>query len=468
MKRRDFFKNGALATAGLGMLGACSQVSNSKNSSSKKAKNIIFCVSDGMSTGTLTMADSLKHKKFGNSSNWLNLYRENRVSRSLMDMASASSIVTDSAAASSSWGGGHRIPNGGINIGRNKEKHYPIWPKFMKAGKKAGVVTSVPVTHATPAGFCVNSASRNDQEGIAEKYADLELDVILGGGQKYFDPNLRSDQKDMYRVFKSKGYQIATSKSEMNSAKDKKILGVFDEDALAYRLDRINDKTLSKNTPSLAEMSQKAIDVLSTNESGFVLQIEGGKVDWAAHANDAGAMLYDQIDFDEAVKTAIDFAEKDGETLVIITTDHGNANPGILYGKNADENFDRLQHFKQSNDWILQGIDSSYKVEQVRERIEFANTVAPSKDDAKQILDYYNNLEKQETGVYNYRKLPFSLLADIQREYHSVGWISMNHSGDFVELAMFGPGSENLPGFIKNTDLHYFMLAAAAVEDPAK
>ena len=467
MNRRKFFKNGALATAGLGVLGACStsHQSVSRSDFNKKAKNIIFLVSDGMSQGTLAIADTLKKRMYGKSSVWMDLYRNNKVTRALMDMASESSIVTDSAAASSSWGGGHRIPNGGINVGRGGIKHKPIWQKFMNAGKKAGVVTTVPVTHATPAGFCVNSSSRNDQNGIAEKYIDIGLSVMLGGGQKFFDPNLRKDNKDIYKAFKNKKYTVVTSRDEMLSSRNNKLLGVFDNAGLAYTLDRNNDNQIAKQTPTLAEMTQKAIDVLQSYSEGFVLQVEGGKVDWAAHANDAGALAYDQIAFDDAIKVAMQFAEKNEETLVIITTDHGNANPGIMYGKNVNENFDRLQKFKCTNDWILQEITKDYSVSQVRERIEYANNFAISKAEAQSILNYYANLEKPEEGLYNYKKLPFSLLSKIQQEYHSVGWISTNHSGDFVELAMYGPQNNHLKPFIKNTELHNFMLKAAEVDD---
>lgn len=467
MNRRKFFKNGALATAGVGMLGACSSTSQIAANSdfNRKAKNIIFLVSDGMSQGTLTIADTLKQRMYGKPSVWTDLYRNNKVTRALMDMASESSIVTDSAAASSSWGGGHRIPNGGLNVGRGGVEHKPLWQKFMQAGKKAGVVTTVPVTHATPAGFCVNSSSRNDQNGIAEKYVDLGLSVMLGGGQKFFDPNLRKDNKDLYQAFKNQNYTVATSRDEMLNSANNKILGVFDKGGLAYTLDRNNDNEIAKQTPTLAEMTHKAIDVMKNSPEGFVLQVEGGKVDWAAHANDAGALAFDQMAFDDAIEVAMEFAEADEETLVIITTDHGNANPGIMYGKNVNENFDRLQSFTHTNDWILQEITKNYSVEQVRERIEFANNYAISRSEAKSILNYYTDLEKPEEGLYNYKKLPFSLLTKIQQEYHSVGWIGTNHSGDFVELAMYGTQSNQLKPFVKNTELHNFMLKAAEVDD---
>lgn len=138
-------------------------------------------VSDGMSLGTLSMADLYSRNILGKGSHWLNLYHEKKVSRALMDTASASSIVTDSAAASSAFGGGIRVKNGVLNMGANGEKHIPIWQKFKKVGKKVGCVTTVTATHATPAGFCVNSAKRNAEPQIAEMYADLGIDVLMGG-----------------------------------------------------------------------------------------------------------------------------------------------------------------------------------------------------------------------------------------------------------------------------------------------
>ncbi|MBL4939824.1 MAG: alkaline phosphatase, partial [Lutibacter sp.] len=164
MDRRKFFKNGSLFALGTSLLNPFDLGANPIDfdtlKNNKIAKNIIIIISDGMSIGTLTMADLYLSRKTGTGSNWLQLYKDHKITRGLMDMASANSIVTDSAAASSSWGGGVRINNGGLNMGVNGEKHLPIWQKFKKAGKMAGCVTTVPITHATPAGFCINSKSR--------------------------------------------------------------------------------------------------------------------------------------------------------------------------------------------------------------------------------------------------------------------------------------------------------------------
>lgn len=467
MKRRELLKGGSLALGGL-LLTPFSAKANifKEEFAGKKAKNIIFMVSDGMSSGTLHMADLYSRRKLGRPSHWISLYEENLVQRGVMDMASASSIVTDSAAASSSWGGGQRVNNGSLNIGANGQEHLPILQKFKKAGKKVGFVTTVPVTHATPAGFSVYTKSRNSQEEIASMYSDLGFDVMMGGGHQYFDAAQRKDKKDLYSVFRNKGYSVARNKAEMNTApQNKPLLATFDEDGLPYSTDHLSSSFMKGNIPTLAEMTSKAISQMKDHKNGFVMQVEAGKVDWAAHGNDISGLLYDQLAFDDAVKAAVDFAKKDGNTLVVITTDHGNANPGLIYGKKVNDNFDRVQQFSQTNEWILQGINSTDRISTIKNRIAQANAgISITEDQAKEIQSYYAKA-KMEDGVYNPRHLPFKLLSQIQQEHTSVGWISMDHSADYTELAMFGPGSEKMKSFMKNTDMHTFLLKAAEVEN---
>ncbi|MDQ0781844.1 alkaline phosphatase [Chryseobacterium sp. W4I1] len=465
MDRRKFLKGSALLS-GLFTINPVDLLANPIKEVPDlkgRAKNIIFMISDGMSSGTLAMANLYSQNILGKNGNWMNLYQQNKVSRALMDTASASSIVTDSAAASSSFGGGVRVKNGVLNVGANGEKYVPIWQKFKKAGKKTGCVTTVTITHATPAGFCVNSDSRNAENEIAEMYAEIGFDVMMGGGDEFFNPLKREDKKDIYGLYKQKGYQVFKKKSDLkNVEKGKKILGVFNSGALPYSIDKAHIPELQA-TPSLAEMAQTAIDQMKDHKEGFVLQIEGGKVDWAAHANDIAALIHDQLAFDEAIKTVMDFAEKDQNTLVIITTDHGNANPGTIYGADASKNFNSISNYQYTNEYILNTIHPDFNLQQMKDWIYETNKIRLADDEAKHLLSFYSGLEKQETGIYNYKKLPFKAYSDIQRKYNSVGWISMDHSGDYVEAAVYGPGKELLPPFIKNTDLHYLMLKAAQI-----
>ena len=378
-----------------------------------------------------------------------------------MDTASASSLVTDSAAASSSWGGGVRVKNGHLNTGPSGEEYKPILQKFKAAGKAVGCVTTVPITHATPAGFCVNSKSRGDMSEIADKYLPLHFDIMIGGGSEFFNGAKRADGKDLLKSFREGGYQVAETKLQMVTQSNKPLLGIFSEGGLPYTLDLNHDNVLKETIPSLAEMTIHAIELMQKNSKGFVLQVEGGKVDWAAHANDVGALLYDQIAFDEAITVAIDFAEKNKDTLVIITTDHGNSNPGILYGKDADNNFDKIQNFKHTNDWVLNGITKNDSPSKVVDRINFAQGITLKKEEAEILLAWYQSLN--EEGVYNPYKLPFQKLAEIQRSYLSIGWAGADHTADFVEVCTYGPGKELLNPAIKNTDLHQLMLQATGL-----
>ncbi|WP_282456433.1 alkaline phosphatase [Chitinophaga sedimenti] len=247
--RRKVFRNGGLglfAAPFLGPLGAMAAATGEKKKAKGgSAKNIIFMVSDGMSTGTLNMADMLLQRKEGRRTNWLSLYETGQGTRALMDTASASSLVTDSAAASSSWGGGVRVPNGSINVGANGQAYQPILQKFKAAGKSVGCVTTVPITHATPAGFCVNSRSRGDQEEIAVQYTELKFDVMMGGGNEFFDAAKRKDKRDVYADFVSAGYEVVktgTAMEQVSASSQKPLLAVFSDNGLPYTPDANNDK----------------------------------------------------------------------------------------------------------------------------------------------------------------------------------------------------------------------------------
>jgi alkaline phosphatase len=379
-----------------------------------------------------------------------------------MNTSSSDSLVSDSAAASSAWGGGIRVKNGSLNVNADGSSNIPILQKFKKAGKSVGCVTTVPITHATPAGFCVSTQSRGSQEEIASMYLPLRFDVMMGGGFEFFSGIKRKDGKDLFEEFRNQDYQVALTKEEMDKVfPGKPVLGVFYEDGLPYSLDHQSDSTLLEKVPTLASMTKKAINLMSNNPNGFVLQIEGGKVDWAAHANDASALLYDQIAFDEAIHLVMEFAEKDKDTMVIITTDHGNANPGLIKSLNVDGKFDTLLNCRHTNDWVLYGINKDFTSKQVMERIREAQNIVLTETEAKSILDEYTF--QNDGGIYNAYKLPFRKLAQIQQNHTSIGWSGMDHSADYVELAMFGPGSKALNPYIINTDLHYMMLEAAGL-----
>ena len=459
MKRRDFIQKAGLLSA-IPIVGASFTAIENKTSSVRKAKNIIFMVADGMSTGTLTIAHLFQQNVYHKNSTWIDLYLQNKVTRGIMETSSANSMVTDSAAASSAWGGGIKVKNNSLNVGPNGERPTPIWPQFQKAGKSVGCITTVPITHATPAGFLVNNPTRKDQEKIADLYLEQGFDLLLGGGKQYFDPMKRSDKKDLIAQYQKNGYSIITEKDALAANTNKKILGLFADDALPYAIDRKHQKH-HQNCPSLTEMSKFALEKLSKNPNGFVLQIEAGKVDWAAHGNDLPGLIFDQIEFDHCIEKVVEFAEKDGETLVIITTDHGNSNPGLLYGKKSDEKFLALKDYKSSNAEVLVSISKDTSVEQIIALFKAQQNWDCPQELANDLLNSYTDLTEEDLS--NYRNLPFFELSAHQEKLHHVGWIGNEHSADFVELCAMGPGAELIQPFQQNTELHNLMLKAGGI-----
>ena len=468
--RRTFLRTGAASAALLGSGIWTTDILNSAPIAEKAkgdARNVIFLVSDGMSSGTLALADLMLRRRDGKTSNWIKLYDRPGIRRGLMDMASLDSIVTDSAAASSSWGCGYRINNGGVNWGPNDEEYTPVLKYFKDAGKGTGLVTTTTITHATPSGFGANVPQRGMEEKIAEQYLQRQYDVLLGGGNRFYSQELRSDGRDLYADYKNAEYHVVRKKQDLfNVPKDdKRLLGVFYDSHVPYTLDHINTKEYRETIPTLAEMTQIALNRLSHNRNGFIMQIEGGRVDHAAHGNDVGGLIYDQIAFDDAIGVVVEFAEEHPDTLVIITTDHGNANPGLNGQgpgyRDSNRNFDRIQEFKHTNNWILGGLSEESTTNEIRERVEEATGIYITGKEAVTLQDSYRG--KYE-AVYSMMNRPWVVMGQILANYTSVNWIGTAHTADYVELAAFGPGSEAIKPFTKNTELFDVMTEAAGVE----
>ncbi len=470
VNRRNFLKASAASAFlfGAGAKTAHAETGALANPSQGGARNIIFLVSDGMSMGTLTAAEHMLQRKEGRESHWGKLYRERsgEVRRGVMDMAPLNSIVTDSAAAASSWGCGHRIMNGALNMSPDGEPYPTILEHFRDAGKGTGLVTTTRITHATPSGFSINMESRGQEDEIAAQYAERDYDLLMGGGNRHFDPDMRGDGEDIYARFEAEGYHVVRNKEGMNNLPaDGKVLGIYDNSHLPYTLDHVNTPNLLENVPTLAEMTEAALERLSGNGDGFLLQVEGGRVDHAAHSNDVGGLIYDQIAFDDAVGVALAFQEEHPDTLVIITTDHGNANPGLNAAgsgyERSNTDFDRIQNFTHTNNWILGGLNSDSSVPDIIERVEEATAIEINETRAGILQDA---LRGDHDAVYGVMSGSSPTLGQILANYTSFNWIGTVHTADYVELCATGPGSEAIGAFTRNTALFDVMLESAGVD----
>jgi alkaline phosphatase len=364
ISRRSFLtRTGAVAAA----IGGAPHIALSADQliakTGQKPKRIIHVVSDGMSMGTLTCADLLSQIVRKKGLTWTALYNNPAARISIMNTRSLNSAVTDSSAASSAWGSGSRVVNGAVNVLPNGTLLTPLYPLFADAGWKTGLVTTAEVTHATPAGFAVSVKSRGNSDAIAVQYFERKVDVLLGGGAPFFSPNRRKDKRDLRGDFTKAGYAFVTDKKELNAAPlDKPLLGVFADGHLPYTLDQRNDAKLRDKVPTLAELVKAALARLERSEK-FILQVEGARIDHAAHNSDAPAALNDQIALDEALDVILAFQQSNPDTLVVVTTDHANSNLGLngMGGgyRTSNQRFATLTQAKMSFPEILKRIEKA-------------------------------------------------------------------------------------------------------------
>jgi len=435
-------------------------------SQQKQVKNIIFCVVDGMAMQSLSMGDQLHQMIYGKQSYWTWLMGQDFAVNGLQETKSLSSIVTDSSAASSTWGSGRRIWNGQVNVFPDGTKLRTLTSLMSEAGVKCGLVTTTTMTHATPAGFAVNSMRRDDEPGIAEKYIAAGVDILMGGGDKHFSASKRKDKKDAYADYQRAGYTIAKSRDEVMSWKGMKLLGIFSDSHTPYSVDRNNSEELRKTVPTLAEMASIAIDNLKGAPNGFLLQIEGGKVDHGGHGNDVAAMLYDQLAFEDAVKVAVDFALKDGETLIIITADHATGGPSLNGA--GDEYFDStaglhsVMGMKASYGVIQEDLGKTPSDKMVQDVIENRLGLQLKTEEAAAISGALAN--KYVFGLAQFQRSFSSTLGMILGNHSKITWTSGNHTSDHVMLTAVGPGNEFASGLTKNMHLFDIMLAAKGMK----
>lgn len=422
------------------------------------ARNIIFLVVDGMNTGTWTVADYFAQRYRDRNSEWVRLYQEQAVTRGLMETASANSLVTDSGAAGSSWGSGQRINNGAVNITPEGEALEPILVTAKKHRKKTGLVTTTRITHATPATFATNVISRGLEETIASQYLDRGVDVLLGGGSRTFLAESRSDDVDLAGRYRSAGYSLVGSREELLAAEGEgPLLGTFWSSHLPYVIDRNASPELKKQLPTLAEMMVVALDRLKSHSEGFLLQVEGGRVDHAGHANDTGAIVHEMLAFDECVAVARAFTAEHPDTLVILTTDHGTGGCQLngvgSYYVDTNKKFESIVNIGAS----YEGLQTLFG--KGDEPAGFLSRVA----EALQLDIDEKQLEELRAAVAS--GVSYGV-ANLLKKWHDafdrtgINWTSGNHTADLVEICSWGPGSEKIGRYNRNFEIHKVMRSA--------
>lgn len=283
----------------------------------KKAKYVFFFIGDGMSMAQVNSAEvymgSLDHSKIATKK----LAFTKFPAQGMATTYSANSFITDSAAAATALSTGHKTNSGVICMDPSKKIPYKTLGEYANEnGMKVGIVSSVFIDHATPACFYAKAASRGEYTNISEQLTKSGFEYFGGG-------KMHGDKKGtLLQSLKDQGYTVAVGRKELEkvNAKDGKKLFATDSllsgAALPFSIDKEEEGL------SLAEFTRKGIEVLD-NEKGFFMMVEGGKIDWACHANDAASSILDVIAFNDAIKEAVAFYNKHPEdTLIVVTGDH--------------------------------------------------------------------------------------------------------------------------------------------------
>ncbi|HAV41050.1 MAG TPA: alkaline phosphatase [Acidobacteria bacterium] len=410
-----------------------------------RIKNVILLIGDGMGVSTMSLARWFND---GQPLSW------DKYVCGLVRTYSADDPITDSAAAATAMATSYKTKTGFLSVLPDEMNRAPVATVLEGArlsSKSTGLVVTCNLQHATPAAFAAHFPYRADYETICEQMVYTQVDVLLGGGLKYYTG--RKDREDLLRVLKQKGYAIITSPEELRSVRSSKLAGLFAEVDLAYDLDR--DPT---REPSLAEMTGAAINLLSRNKNGFFLLVEGSKIDWANHDHDPVGSVTDMMAFDRAVKVALDYALKERNTVVIVVADHstggltiGNEkSPSKSGGKKAGDFINPLKEARVS----AEGLEKLLRPEMSRAEVksiigERYGLGDLTEEELKTIMDY---LARAATNPKQSGKLK-SIIGPMISKRAMIDWTTSGHTGEEHPLAVYHPEGLRPEGVIENTDI---------------
>lgn len=282
----------------------------------KKVKNIIFMIGDGMGLEQISAA-------WVSNGGKLNL--DNFTKVGIQRTYSANKLVTDSAAAGTALATGHKTNNGMISMTPDSVVVKSLAEEAMEKGKRAGAAVTCRVNDATPAVFFSHSPSRSNQEDIVAQMASSGVYFLSGGGIKYWKD--RKDGRDITAEIQEKGYSFAATKEELMAVEEGPVVALMAPKELDPALDRGD---------ILPASVTKALQLLD-NKKGFFLMIEGSMIDDGGHDNKAGHTMEEIFDFDRTLGIVLEWAEKDGETLVVVTADHATGGMTLLSGSIAEK-----------------------------------------------------------------------------------------------------------------------------------
>lgn len=445
--------------------------------SAQTAKYVFYFIGDGMGVNQVNGTEMYLAEQEGRIGAKSLLFTTFPVA-SVATTFSATNSVTDSSAAGTALATGSKTYNGAIGMDDQKQPLQSVAAQAKAAGKKVGVATSVSVDHATPAAFYAHQPDRDMYYEIATDLPKAGFDFYAGGG--FLKPTTTADKKEapsIFPIIEAAGYTVARGLQEYQSkaAEAGKMVLIQKEgaapDCLPYAIDR------QEGDLSLAEITQSAIDFLTKGkDKGFFLMVEGGKIDWACHGNDAATVFHEVVDMDNAIRVAYEFYKKHPkETLIVVTADHETGGLGLGTGP-YKLNLKVLDAQKQSQDELSRAITNLRRMRKVinweemkeflGEKMGFWKELPLNWEQEKMLRDAYEDSFVKKHVVFEeslYAKTePLAVAAKkVMSQLAYLGWCSGGHSAGYVPVYAIGAGSKLFMGKMDNTDIPKRIAKAA-------
>lgn len=451
-----------------------------------KAKYVFLFIGDGMSMTQVNSAEIYTNALASKDINIQKLGFTKFPVSGLTTTFDASSFITDSASSATAMASGNKTLSGVINMDTSKTKAFKLISEYAhEAGMKVGVVSSVSLDHATPAAFYAKVPSRSDYYGIAKQMATSGFDYFGGGG--FAQPKGKNkDQTDIVEVLTGAGYKYVNTNADFRALKAGagKVVAVNaalqDSSAMPYDLDRGADDL------SLADYTKKGIELLSDDPEGFFMMVESGKIDWACHANDAGASIRDTIAFDKAISEAVAFANAHpADTLIVVTGDHETGGMTIGFaGTQYNTFFDKAAMQKMSFVAFNEKVLKPYKASVAKDKAKLADLLPAVKDAFGLDYEALTAFQKEQLEVAFQRSMgneiersvqedqyllyggyePFTVkITQLANQNAGIGWTSYSHTGVPVATFAMGVGQEMFSGYYDNTDMFKKFASAMAL-----
>ena len=411
----------------------------------------------------------------------------------LMTTYDASSFCPDSASTATSMASGEKTLSGVINYNVDKTESFKLITEYAKeAGKKVAVISSVSLDHATPAAYYAKAQSRSEYYNIAvQGLTGTTLDFLGGGG--YLQPTgAEGDQQDLMEIAAENNWTVVSKPEEIRAlnADSGRVLAINEnlagDQAMVYEIDRIRRAAEGEDIASLADMVQGGIGAVD-NENGFFMMVEGGKIDWTCHANDAATSIHETLAFSDAVQVAIDFAEEHPEeTLILVTGDHETGGMTIGFAATAyDTHFDYLTHqtmsFEDFDKEIAQMRQDKATFEDALAKIQEVYGLTTEADQPLTLNDeeldriksaYELSMLEPEGRVLGEAEAlayggyePLSMaVSHIFNNKAGIAYTSYAHTGLQIPVYAQGVGAEAFNGMMDNTEIFTRTMSAMGLE----